>query len=50
MSHHSGQAVDIQTIPQLKVRDGANPEAPECEVVIADSESGKVLLRKTYQQ
>lgn len=28
----------------------ANPEAPECEVVIADSESGKVLLRKTYQQ
>ncbi len=26
----------------------ANPEAPQCEVVIADSKSGKVLARETY--
>lgn len=26
----------------------ANPEAPECEVVIADSKSGEVFARKTY--
>ncbi len=26
----------------------SNPEAPKCEIVIADSESGKVLERKTY--
>ncbi len=27
-----------------------NPESPECEVVIADNESGKVLARQKYTQ